>query len=285
MRDTGFDITIGRLAALRNDGRGPSVLALHGWLDNAASFLPMAPFLRDFDLVALDLPGHGRSACLPPGAEYAFGVNIAAVLDVADALGWDRFHLLGHSMGAGIASLIAAACPDRIERLVAIEMLGALAEPPTRAAARLREAVAAQRTLADKRLRVFPDIDTAVRARLHAGRVPGSGLDAELLRLLVTRGVRAVPGGFTWSSDPRLMLPSLMRHTREQVDDLLAAITCPTLAVFAEPAQPYLPDDERRRRIRLLPQGRLLTLPGGHHLHMQQPAPVAAAVTEFLTGH
>lgn len=282
MRDTGFDLAWGRLAALRNHGRGPRVLALHGWLDNAASFLPMAPYLRDFDLVALDLPGHGRSAHLPAGAEYAFGVNIAAVLDVADALGWDHFHLLGHSMGAGIASLIAAACPERIGRLAVIEMLGALAEPPTQAAARLREAVAAQRTSAGKRLRVFPDIDTAVRARLHASRVPGSGLDAELLRLLVERGVRAVPGGFAWSSDPRLMLPSPMRHTREQVDDIIAAITCPTLAVFAEPAQPYLPDDERRRRVSLLPQGRLLVLPGGHHLHMQQPDAVAGAIHEFL---
>jgi pimeloyl-ACP methyl ester carboxylesterase len=284
MREVGIDAALGRIAGLRNDGRGPRVLALHGWLDNAASFLPMAPYLRDIDLVALDLPGHGRSAHLTPGAEYSFSVAIAAVLDAADALGWDRFHLLGHSMGAGIASLVASACPERVERLVAIEMLGALAEPPTQAAARLREAVAAQRTIVDKRLRVFPDIDTAVRARLHAGRVPGSGLDAERLRLLVERGVRAVPGGFVWSSDPRLTLPSLMRYTQAQVDDILAAIACPTLAVFADPAQPYLPDEERRRRVGLLAQGRLLALPGGHHLHMQQPAPVAAAVVDFFAG-
>ena len=38
---------------------------------------------------------------------------------VADALGWDRFALLGHSMGAGIGSMLAAACPQRVERLLA----------------------------------------------------------------------------------------------------------------------------------------------------------------------
>ena len=282
MRDTGFDVALGRLAALRNDGRGPRVLALHGWLDNAASFLPMAPYLRGFDLVALDLPGHGRSAHLPGGAEYSFSVAIAAVLDAADALGWDRFHLLGHSMGAGIASMVAAACPERIERLVAIEMLGALAETPEHTASRMREAVAAQRRVAGKRLRVFPDIDTAVRARLHAGRVPGSGLDEALVRLLVERGVNPVAGGYAWSSDQRLTLPSLSRLTEAQIDDMLAAIACPTLAVFAEPAQPYFPDAQRRRRVELLPRGRLLAMPGGHHLHMQQPDAVAGAIREFL---
>ena len=87
MREITLQVPLGQLAALRNDGSGPRVLALHGWLDNAASFLPMAPYLRDFDLVALDLPGHGRSMHLPPGADYSFPGAIANVLDAADALG------------------------------------------------------------------------------------------------------------------------------------------------------------------------------------------------------
>ena len=53
----------GGLAALRGgDPQGPKLLALHGWLDNAASFAPMAAHLAAFDLVALDLPGHGASS-------------------------------------------------------------------------------------------------------------------------------------------------------------------------------------------------------------------------------
>ena len=187
MREIALQTPLGVLAALRNDGEGPHVLALHGWLDNAASFLPLAAHLRAIDLVALDLPGHGHSAHLPPGADYSFASAIASVLDAADALGWDRFALLGHSMGAGIASQVAAACPQRIERLVAIEALGALSELPERTVSRLRDAVTAERALRGKQLRVFPDIDTAVRARMHAGRVRGSGLVEALVRLLVER--------------------------------------------------------------------------------------------------
>ena len=282
MREVALQTPLGVRAALRNDGEGPRVLALHGWLDNAASFLPLAAHLRGIDLVALDLPGHGHSAHLPPGADYSFASAIASVLDAADALGWDRFALLGHSMGAGIASQVAAACPQRIERLLAIEALGALAEVPERTVARLRDAVAAERALRGKQLRVFPDIDTAVRARMHAGRVPGSGLDEPLVRLLVERGVRKVEGGHAWSSDQRLTLPTLVRMTEVQVEHLVAGIECPTLAIFAEPAQPYLPDDLRRRRVGLLPRGELVVIAGGHHLHMQQPAEVAAAIGDFF---
>ena len=282
MRELLLQTPLGVLAALRNDGEGPRVLALHGWLDNAASFLPLASHLHGIELVALDLPGHGHSAHLPPGADYSFASAIASVLDAADALGWDRFALLGHSMGAGIASQVAAACPQRIERLLAIEALGALAEVPERTVSRLRDAVAAERALRGKQLRVFPDVDTAVRARLHAGRVPGSGLDASLLRLLVERGLRQVDGGHAWSSDQRLTLPTLVRMTEAQVENLVAGIECPTLAIFAEPAQPYLPDDLRRRRVGLLPRGELVVIAGGHHLHMQQPAEVAAAIGDFF---
>ena len=288
MREIGIEIPLGRIAGLRwGEPGAPKVLALHGWLDNAASFIPLAQHLRGLDLVAIDQPGHGRSAHLAAGADYSFVGAINAILDVADALGWERFAFLGHSMGAGIASMIAAACPQRIERLVAIEALGALAETPGRTVVRMREAVAANRALKDKRLRVFPDLDTAVRARTYASRVPGSGLDESLVRLLVERGVRRVAQsdqgpGYEWSSDPRLTLPTMTRMTEPQVEDLVAGIECPVRAIFADPAQPYLPDELRRRRVALLPQGELIVILGGHHLHMQAPGAVAEAIGGFF---
>lgn len=282
MREMGIDTPLGRIAGLRGGDGGPRVLALHGWLDNAASFIPLAAHLHGIELVAIDQPGHGRSVHLPPGADYSFAGAINTILDVADGLGWERFSLLGHSMGAGLGSMVAASCPQRIERLVAMEALGALAETPELTVPRMREAVAAQRALRGKSLRVFPDVDTAVRARMHAGRVPGSGLTEPLVRLLVERGLEAVEGGYAWSSDPRLTLPTMIRTTEPQVEALVAGIECPSLVLFADPAQPYLPDALRRRRAALLQRGTLVVLPGHHHLHMDQPAEVAAAIGDFL---
>lgn len=270
----------GTVRGLRAGAEGaPRVLALHGWLDNAASFVPMAPFLHGLDLVAPDLPGHGSSDHFPQGMDYSFASAVHAVLDMADALGWERFALLGHSMGAGIASLVAAACPERVERLVAIEALGALAEEPGRTVERLREAVVATRALPGKRLRVFPDLGPAVRARMAA-----NGLGEPAARLLVERGVVAVEGGWSWSSDPRLTLPTMVRMTEAQVEALVAGIACPTRVVYADPAQPYLPDALRRARAALLPDGALVVMPGGHHLHMEAPAAVAGVIAGFLAG-
>ncbi|HAV72000.1 MAG TPA: alpha/beta hydrolase [Stenotrophomonas sp.] len=258
---------------------GLRVLALHGWLDNAASFVPLAAQLPELELVAIDLPGHGHSAHLPPGTQYNTPGAICHVLDVADALGWDRFVLLGHSMGAGIASLTAAAAPERVERLIAIEALGGLRGPENETAQRLREHVRAARALPSRKLRVFPDLAAPIRARMMANQ-----LSEPCARLLVERGVKPVEGGYSWCSDQRLMLPTAMRLSEAQIDDLLAAIECPTQVIYATPAQPYYPEPLRSQRIGLLREGRLAVFPGTHHLHMEHPAQVGGVIQGFLSG-
>lgn len=277
LREFEVDIPLGRITGLRGDGDGPRVLALHGWLDNAASFIPLAAHLPGVQLAAPDLPGHGRSAHLAPGAEYTSGVAVNAVLDIADALGWDTFSLLGHSMGAGIASLVAASVPDRVRRLVAIEALGGLAETVERTADRWREAIAAVRALPGKQLRVFADLAAPVRARMQANQ-----LSEPAARLLVERGVRPVEGGFVWSSDPRLTLPTPQRLSEAQLARLVAGIVCPTTVIYADPPQAYFPEPLRTQRAELLPDGRLHVLAGTHHLHMEDPAAVAARMLAFL---
>jgi pimeloyl-ACP methyl ester carboxylesterase len=277
LRETALDTPYGRLTALRG-GAGAPVLALHGWLDNAASWVPLSAHLHDIDLVALDLPGHGTSPHLPPGAEYSIAGTVQTVLDAADALGWERFALLGHSMGAAIGSILAAAAPERITRFFAIEALGALADREDRTAQRLRESVTARRALAGKSLRVFPDRDAAIRARMQA-----NDLSEPVARLLVERGTRAVEGGYVWSSDPRLTIATAVRMTEGQVRDVVAHIECPARVLYADPAPPYFPEAMRRERAALLPRGEVVVRKGTHHLHMEDPQGVAAQIGTFLT--
>ncbi|WP_074871773.1 alpha/beta fold hydrolase [Lysobacter enzymogenes] len=283
MQEFVVDTAFGRLAGLRN-GRtqAPKLLALHGWLDNAASFVPLAPWLDGFDLVAPDLPGHGASAHLPAAAEYTLIAAARAALAVADALGWQHFHLLGHSLGGATASFVAAATPQRVDKLLLIEALGSLSESEERVGARLREAFAGMAAIDGKQLRVFSDIATAIKARVIA-----NDLSEPAARLLVERGVAPVRGdggaaGFVWRSDPRLTLTSALRMNEAQMRALIRAIDSPTCMVWADPAQSYMPDAVRRERAALLRDGELHIHAGTHHLHMEQPQLVGELFREFL---
>jgi pimeloyl-ACP methyl ester carboxylesterase len=281
MREFTVDTAFGRLAGLRFGHGGRPVLALHGWLDNAASFIPIADHLDGLDLVALDLPGHGASAHLPPAADYTLVLAARAALAAADALGWARFSLLGHSMGGATATLVAAAAPERVERLALIEALGGLTAPEHETASRLREAFAFHGEPAGARRRLFPDIATAVRARLQAG-----GIDEASARLIVERGIAPVgdADGLTWRSDPRLTRPTAVRMSEAQMRDVIAAIECPVHLVHAEPAFRYFPAEARDARLACLRDVRVSAIEGGHHLHMERPADVARVLAPFLHG-
>ena len=121
------------------------------------------------------------------------------------------------------------------------------------------------------------DIATAVRARMQV-----NGLSEPVARLLVERGIAPTEGGFVWRSDPRLTQPTAVRISEAQVRDLVRHIECPTRVIYADPPQSYFPDDVRRTRAALLPRGELVVMPGTHHLHMEDPAGVAAAIGDFF---
>jgi pimeloyl-ACP methyl ester carboxylesterase len=242
---------------------GLPVIALHGWLDNANSFARLAPQLRGLRIVALDLAGHGYSGHRPPGAGYALADYAHDVLRVAEQLGWQRFGLLGHSLGAIISVQLAGALPDRVSHLALID--GAI--PPTGAeqdaAERLGMALHAQLRLEGKRKTVYASLDEGVEARMK-GMV---AVSREAAELLAGRGLMPVPGGYSWRSDSRLTLPSAQRLSQAQAMAFVHRIACPACLVVAA-------DGMLARHTSLLEQlpFEQVLLPGGHHLHLNDNA-------------
>ena len=256
------------------DEQLPPLLALHGWLDNAGSFARLAPRLAaSHHVIALDLPGHGHSDHLPEGASYHWPEYVRAVLGAADALELDRLTLLGHSLGAGVASMVAAARPERIERLLLIEGLGLLGDDGTQTLQRFRNALAAEP--ASKRLRTFTSVEQAISARTLA-----TGLPADQARPIIERAVRAVDGGWQWRSDPRINRLTPMRLAESQIHALLAGIEAPTRLLLADPATSYLPSGPMQRRAECVRAIRVTHLAGGHHLHLEHPQAVADWVSD-----
>ncbi|MEO8810689.1 MAG: alpha/beta hydrolase [Rhodanobacter sp.] len=248
----------------------PPLLALHGWLDNAASFALLAPLLAThYHVIALELEGHGRSDHLPAGAGYHYLGHVQSVRAAADALNLSRYTLLGHSLGAGVASLVAAAAPERIERLLLIEGLGPLGDDGSRTLQRFRDALAAHDE-SRRPLRVFKDVAQAVSARCMA-----SGMPADLARPIVERGLIASASGWRWRSDPRLTRASAVRLAEIQVQALLKGISAPTRLLLAQPAAPYLPPEPMQARIDCVADIEVTRMDGSHHLHLEHPRAVA----------
>jgi pimeloyl-ACP methyl ester carboxylesterase len=248
----------------------PPLLALHGWLDNAGSFALLAPLLSTHHrVIALDLPGHGGSDHLPAGARYHYLDYVHTVLAAIDALQLDRCSLLGHSLGAGIAALVAAAAPARVERLWLIEGLGPLGDDGSHTLQRFRDALA-PREGGGRPRRVFRDVAQAVGARSIV-----SGMPAELAQPIVERALIEEGSGWRWRSDPRLTRPSAVRLAEAQVQALLRGIDAPTRVLLAQPATPYLPGALMQARADCVANIVIRHQAGGHHLHLELPRAVA----------
>ena len=264
-------------AQVWGDPDQPTLLALHGWLDNAGSFARLAPLLAShFRVIVLELPGHGHSGHLPAGCSYHLVDYVRYVLAAFDALELQRCSLLGHSLGAGVASLLAAAAPDRIERLFLIEGLGPIGDDGTHTLKRFRDALTTTNA-SGKPLRVFPDIDVAIKARGIA-----SGLPADQARPIVGRGLIETEGGWRWRSDPRLTGITPIRLTESQIHALLRGIEAPTKLVLAEPAAPYLPIEPMKIRAACVPNIHVSHMSGGHHLHLEHPQAIADWITNEM---
>lgn len=284
VRELRISLRWGSLAAKAwGDPSHPPLLALHGWLDNAASFDALAPLIADRHVIALDLSGHGRSDWRPDGAWDFWVDHLHDVDQVISHFGWPRVDLLGHSMGGTLASTYAATFPERVDQLVLIEALGPMPGSEGASLQQLRKGLLARRESEPRRLRVFSSVDEAAQARVKA-----NGLSLDAARLLVSRGLIAVAAdgeqgaGYSWSSDPRLTLPSLQRYCEVQVDNLLDGLLAPTLLVLADPAQIYALPTLIERRIARVATIQCHRLPGNHHLHLEDPQPIADLINAFL---
>ena len=99
---------------------GRPVMLVHGFTATSAEVAGVVEPLAElgWHAVAPDLRGHGRSDRPTDAGAYSLELMAADVLALADWLGWDRFALLGHSMGGGVAQLIALDHPERLTGLV-----------------------------------------------------------------------------------------------------------------------------------------------------------------------
>ncbi len=272
-----FEVSGLRLTARTwGDSEGAPTLALHGWLDNANTFEHLAPLLPELDIVAPDFAGHGFSSHRAPGVHYTSFADVQDVLAIANILGWERFNVIGHSMGASVATELAGLFPERILRAVMIDGF-AHHEGDTAAMLESNRRAIEQMLAQHKTPPVYADLDAMVRRVTQA-----TDQSWQAAATLVARGHRLVRGGYTWRTDPRIRFSTPQRQDQEQLDALMMRSTAPALLIVANQGDSwYRPGVERRAANH--PALRIEYIDGPHHVHLEDAPRVAALIREFLS--
>jgi pimeloyl-ACP methyl ester carboxylesterase len=259
------------------------------------------------NVVALDSPGHGMSSHKSPDCPQLLADYVFYVAEVAKQLEWDKFTVVGHSMGAAVSVMFASCFPEKVESLVLLDGFAPAPRDAHEISTHIRRAVET-RLKTNQRLypqfssnelslsspprgsNVYPNIEMAIEARIKtATSSPGSqSISPEAARALVERATIAAKtsnsGGVQFRHDPRLNWPSIQYLTREQVEAVLLNISCPVCLLMAADGWPIDVEVQHEIVDLILKPKMYLTLAGSHHLHADPDTAIAVVdnVEQFL---
>lgn len=260
-----FEVNIDglRLRGWRRPGSGPRCLGVHGWLDNANTFQPLLAHLPDWDFLAVDLPGHGRSDHLPQPGTYHFIDSVYWIVKLLQH--WGPGWLMGHSLGGGLTSMAGAVVPELTQGLILLDALGPITSPPEESPQLFRRSLEAQAK--PLRRRYYATYEEAMQRLQHP--------------VLAERSLQCDAHGYYFAYDGRVKAISRIRMTEVQIQAYLKALLCPVqVQIYSRGILSQFPLHER---LKCLQRGSLVELEGGHHLHLENPQLVAAQILPFVT--
>jgi len=246
---------------------GEPLLILHGLFGNHANWgWHAARLAKRFAVYGLDLRNHGAS---PHGDDMSYATMVGDVLGWLDSQGMASCHLLGHSLGGKVAMQLALDSPQRVRKLVVVDI--APVEYPKSSASSRYAWLAALRELPVGEIETRAEADERLR-RVIASR--------ELRQFLLTNLERLPEGGYRW----RLQLAAIEANLPAlfAAPSTLGPFPGPALFLFGEQSE-YRRDADRGLIGRLFPEAELQVLPrAGHWLHVEQPEASLAAIENFL---
>lgn len=239
-----------------SESKGRRVLYVHGTACNTNVWAQhMAAIADAHTAVAIDLPGHGQS----DGDGFrGMADHTHYVMELATALGWDRFVIAGHSMGGGIALTAALYHPERLSGMMLIDTGARLRVAPSIIQAARRAAQTGQCGAADRTWGYARDTPQATVESVHAMTTAATRLDVTYK---------------DWLCDDTFDVMCRLRD-----------ISLPTLAVCGDednltPVKyhEYLRDQMPNCQLEIIAQA-------GHWTYLEQPEAFNCVVRSFLNG-
>lgn len=271
-----LDLAVGphRLHARRwGSPSGALLVGVPGLAGNVENFAFLGERLasNDLQLVALDLRGRGRSDITPPGT-YGWESHARDVLGVADVLGFDRFAVVGQSMGASVAMKAAALDGRRLSAVVLVDVAG-----------RVDRGVGAVVAASLARLgKVYPSADAYVDEVRAQGLVdPWSPYWDRAYR----DDLREVDGGVTPATSLDAVREDRAYTATQDPYDRWSSLTMPTLLLRAtrelRPGSGFtVPADDVARFRTTLPHAVVAEI-DANHLTINTHPTTAAAIRSF----
>jgi pimeloyl-ACP methyl ester carboxylesterase len=248
-------------------GVKPGLILVHGGAAHTEWWSFLAPLLtRQYDVVALDLSGHGESG---RRAEYPRRLWADEVLGV---IGDARFAgapvLVGHSMGGLVGIVTASVYGEALAGAVIVDAPVRKPDPESQEGGAGRSF---------RNPKVYPTLEAALA---HFRLVPEQPCDnGFILDHIARTSLRRVPGGFTWKFDPRVFT----RFSLDKMSDFLASTRCRVALLRGEKSVVVPPETGEYMYELLNRSAPLVEIPEAHHhLILDQPLAFIAAVRALL---
>ena len=239
------------------DMTGEPVILLHGYTDNSRSWSLIGPWLEEFHVEALDLRGHGSSQIF----DCCYGLDRLAhdVVLFMDHVGIEKAHVVGHSLGAMTAAVLAASYPERVDRLV---LISAATEVPEGAREWLWDNVPAL---------VHP-VDPDSQFMLDWYWNPNPVDEDFLTRERAESAARP----------PEVWMGVLTALSMTDWAPLARRITAPTLVIWGD-QDGFFPAETQETLREVLPAARFETFAGyGHNMFWEAPERAGTMIRDFL---
>ena len=243
-------------------GSGEPLFIIHGLFGSLDNWHTLSKrFAASFKVLAVDLRNHGRS---PHSDIFTYSAIAEDVLELMDDQHIGSAHVIGHSMGGKVAMQLAVSYPERVDRLIVVDI-----------------APRSYRRLHDEILDALMSVDLALFQSRHQ-------IDEELGRKIPDRAIRQFllknlargeSGSFHWKAN----LATISRNDEELSTeiDAPAAFPNPTLFVKGKRSD-YIIESDSPSILRLFPNARIESIDAGHWVHAESPDRFADVVLDFL---